>query len=264
MKNWIIGIIIAAIIVIGGGCLIFANNKKTNTDKTNKATVTDSSNPANTSANKKDTTNATLTSASVGSSQSFSNQESDEYYKLAQLAGDYGLPANALVANMGAFKTVDGVNYYKAYSYSTRAAYNNDSTTPANGNYSHLANVKYLSLDGKSIDASQFGNLDFSNLTAAQKQNIIFKLAAEYVEGYTANYPNLKVEPNDNYEGNLNDIPDINVDMNDTKVVNGETLYKATVDINNFKTPMYIGLDGYVFLASQQDFYQIFFPNKVA
>ena len=263
MKKWIIGIIIAAIVVIGGGYLIFSNNKKTDTNAS-KVTTTDNAKDVNTNIDKKDTGNLTLTSASVSSSQSFSKQESDAYYKLAQVAGDYGLPANALVANMGAFKTVDGINYYKAYSYSTRAAFKNDSTTPVNGNYSHLANVKYLSLDGKSIDASKFGNLDFSNLTAEQKQNLIFKLAAEYVEGYTANYPNLKVEPNDNYEGNLNDIPDIKVDMNDTKVVNGETLYKATVDINNFKTPMYIGLDGYVFLASQQDFYQIFFPNKTA
>lgn len=226
---------------------VIQSNNKTNNNTNN--------NNNNNTINKNDNSDDTTTS--------FSDEESATYYKLAQIAGDYGLPAKSLVVNLSYPKKINGINYYKAYSYSTRSNYGKDKTTPINNNYSHFDNVKIISLDGKSISTSQFGEMDFSKLTSKEKYNEVYKLAAQYVQAYTANYPDLSVSSNDNYEGNLNNVPDLKINLNDTKIVNGQTLYQVIVSTNNYETPIYVGIDGFIFVNSETDFNQLFFPNKL-
>ncbi|MGL4739945.1 MAG: hypothetical protein ACRC41_03965 [Sarcina sp.] len=195
--------------------------------------------------------------------KTFSEKDMQTYYKLSQNVGDIGLPSAAMTTNLDEPKTINGVEYYSTYSYNTRAAYNNDSSTPQNGNYSHFIKEAVVSLSGAKIPRTEFGSIDTSKLNSTQITNQVYRIAAQYVEGYTANNPNLVLEANNNYEGNLNSVPDLTVSLNDPKVSSDHgNLYKVMVNINEFKTPIYVGLDGYIFVPSQQDFYQLFFPNK--
>lgn len=255
-KGLIIGGLVVIVVVAGGFAYYESTNKVNNVSNTTKPNVVSSS---------KNTANNTSSNANLVmyAKPNFSEVETKNYYTLSQNVGDIGLPSAAMVANIDMFKNIDGVNYYKTYSYDTRAAYNNDNTTPSNGNYSHFLNMKIVSLDGQTISENSFGTLDTSNLTNQDKYNDIYKMAAMYVEGYTANNPKLVVTENDNYEGNLNATPDIKVNLNNTKVVNGETLYQVVVNVNNYTVPIYVGIDGYIYVASQSDFNKIFFPIKV-
>ena len=249
-KNAIVGIIIAIGIVIIGGYYTYSHFDKTSNNNPKAVGSLAINNNSNTQK---------VQSTKV----SFSKTEVDSYYKLSQVVGDIGLPSASMTTNINLYNTINGVNYYKAYSYDTRAAYNNDNTTEENGNYSHLSNVKIVSLEGQTLTESEFGKLNTKNLTSQDKTNQIYKIASMYVEGYTANNPNLVINANDNYEGNLNAEPTLNVTLGNTKTVNNETLYRVTVNINNNEITMYVGLDGYIYISSQNDFNKIFFPNKV-
>ncbi len=248
-KGSLIATGVIGLIIVAGGCITYAYESSGKLAKAETLTV---------SANNSSNSNLTKYLKTT-----FTQTESDNYYKLSQNVGDIGLPSPSMTVNLNSYKTINGINYYKTYSYDTRADYKNDTTTPTDGNYSHLLNSKIVSLDGQTISANAFGKLDFSKLTNEEKFNDIYKIASMYVEGYTANNPKLVQNSNDNYEGNLNATPPLSVNLSKTKEFNNETLYEVTVDINNFKTPIYVGLDGYVYVASQTDFYQLFFPNKL-
>lgn len=58
-------------------------------------------------------------------------------------------------------------------------------------------------------------------------------------------------------------MPELQIDLNATKQINNETLYKVTANINNRSTSFYVGLDGFIFVSSQNDYNQLFFPNKI-
>ena len=249
-KGVIIGIII---IVIGaGGYLVYSHvsKKSVSANSVNTAGIESVVNPVNTEVVK-------------STKVEFSKADTSNYYKLSQVVGDIGLPSSALTVNLDSPKNINGVNYYKTYSYNTRAAYNNDNSKVENGNYSHIANKKIISLDGKSINESAFGQIDYSKMSSQDKYNAIYKIAAMYVEGYTANNPNLVVSANDNYEGDLNAEPEMTVDLTNTKNINSEELYNVVISVNGYKTSIYVGLDGYIYVRSQNDYYQLFFPNKL-
>ncbi|MGL5822529.1 MAG: hypothetical protein ACRCYE_13060 [Sarcina sp.] len=226
------------------------------TANANSNTNTDGNTIANASTNNEN--NPTLKGGKV-----FSEEDMQTYYKLSQNVGDIGLPSAAMTTNLDEPKTINGVEYYSTYSYNTRAAYNNDNSTPQNGNYSHLIKEAVVSLSNSRISRSEFGSIDTSKLNSTQIANQVYRIAAQYVEGYTANNPNLVLAENNNYEGNLNSVPDLTVSLNNPKQTSDHgNLYKVMVNINEFETPIYVGLDGYIFVPSQQDFYQLFFPNK--
>lgn len=193
----------------------------------------------------------------------FTTQEQSTYYKLSQNVGDIGMPSASMTTNLNEPKEINGVAYYKTYSYDTRAAYQNDTSTPTNNNYSHLIDSKIISLNGASISNDLFGTLNTSELSNTQIENEIAKIAAMYVEGYTANNPSIKPGVNDDYESNLNEIPIMSVNLNITKNINNETLYNVIVTLNNKQIPIYVGLDGYIYIASENYFNELFFPNKV-
>lgn len=264
MKKIIIISIIAIIIVLGIVMYIYIPNNNNATNKS-QTTTTDGTKINNTPpVAATTTTNLSASTNMYSSNKSFSKNESDLYYSLETVAGDCGLPSASLITNLDNVMTENGISYYKVYNYATRSDYNNDNSSEQDGNYSHMLNVRVLSTDGKSLSPSDFKSIDFAKLTNEQKTNSIFKIAAQYVEGYTANYPGLKVEPNDNYEGNLNNIPDMQINLNNTKQINGQTLYQVIVSINNYDTPIYVGLDGFIYISSPNDFYKIFFPNKIS
>lgn len=200
----------------------------------------------------------------------FSKEQTTSYYKLSLLLSDCGVPSPSMVTNLNAYTTVDGSNYYKTYSYATRADYDNTShsntayeATLKSGNYSHLASSRIIDQNGNRLSESAFGN-PYSKITSKQdKTNDLYQIASLYVEGFTANKPEYKVTSDNNCESNLNPEPNLTIDLNDTKTMNNETLYKVTVNINNTNVPIYVGLDGYIFVSSQNDFNKIFFPNKV-
>lgn len=195
----------------------------------------------------------------------FSKEQITSYYTLSKLVNDCGIPSPSMVTNLNAYNTVDGSNYYKTYSYATRADYDNtnDYTTTKDGNYSHLLSTKIINQNGTRLSESAFGN-PYSKITNNQdKINDLYQIASLYVEGFTANTPQFKINSNNNCESSLNPEPNLAIDLNDTKTMNNETLYKVTVNINNTNVPIYVGLDGYIFVSSQNDFNKIFFPNKV-
>lgn len=242
---------------------VSANNKQTAETKGQVANKTDVASATNNKAAKTNTnTEIANQAASVNYNKpSFTTKNSQTYYKLSQVVGDVGMPSPSMTTNLNAFTNVNGTDYYKTYSYDTRSAYGNDSTRTKEGNHAHLLNTKTVSLNGQATNNA--ASFDFSKLTNEEKYDDVYQIASMYVEGYTANKPDLVVNDNDNYEGNLNETPDLFVDLNDTKNFNGETLYKVTADVNNYKTPFYVGLDGYVFVSSEQDFNQLFFPNRI-
>lgn len=234
-----------------------SENQNKNQAKTEESSVNAKTDAINSSSVANDENNPTLKSG-----KTFSAKDMQTYYKLSQNVGDIGLPSAAMTTNLDEPKTINGVEYYSTYSYNTRAAYNNDSSTPQNGNYSHLIKEAVVSLSGQKIPRTEFGTIDTSKLNSTQITNQVYRIAAQYVEGYTANNPNLVLEANNNYEGDLNSVPDLTVSLNDPKTSDHGNLYKVMVNINEFNTPIYVGLDGYIFVPSQQDFYQLFFPNK--
>lgn len=266
-KGYLVGIL-AVIVVVVVGCGVYFMNKPSTktTTQNNQATTQTQENTSSNQNNKQnaDTTSKTSSdSATPATSSNFTQAQQQDYYKLSQNVGAIGLPSASMTCNINAYKTINGINYYKTYNYNTRAAYKNDNTTPENGNYSHLVSSKVISLDGQTISESDFGTLDTSKLTPTQIENEVQKIASLYVEGYTANNPNLVTDSNNDYEGNLNAQPQMSVDIGDTKNVNGETLYNVIVDINNFKTPIFVGLDGYIYIANETLYNQLFFPNKI-
>ena len=259
-KGIIIGIIV--VIVIGaGGYITYKHMDKKDTVVNSVAPI--SSVPAVSEAGIKSVIKPVNTQVLKSTKVQFSKEATANYYKLSQAVGDIGLPSSALTVNLDSYKTINGVNYYKAYSYNTRAAYNNDNSSVKDGNYSHMANEKAISLDGKSISLSEFGQIDYSKMSSQDKYNAIYKIAAMYVEGYTANNPKLVVSANDNYEGDLNAEPQMTVDLTNVKNVDSKELYNVTISVNGYKTSIYVGLDGYVFVGSQKEYYQLFFPNKL-
>ena len=256
-KGIIIGIIV--VIVIGaGGYATYSH-----TDKKNKVVSSVMPAASVSEAGIKNVIKPVNTQVLKSTKVQFSKEATENYYKLSQVAGDIGLPSSSLTVNLDSYKSINGVNYYKAYSYNTRAAYNNDNSRVKDGNYSHMANEKAISLDGKSISLNEFGQVDYSKMSSQDKYNAIYKIAAMYVEGYTANNPKLVVSANDNYEGNLNAQPQMTVNLTNTKHIDSKELYKVTMSVNGYKTSIYIGLDGYVFVGSQKEYYQLFFPNKL-
>lgn len=266
-KSYIVGIIIVIGVAVASGIYLYKINSNTampnqdinaNTSlNINNSQVTNTTNTTNDKTTK--ASNETVNTSY--SKPSFTKEASQTYYKLSQLVGDEGMPSASMTTNLNAYTNIGEVNYYKTYSYDTRSAYGNDTTNSNDGNHAHLLNTKTVSLDGQATN--NVPSFDFSKLTNEQKYDDVYQIASMYVEGYTANKPNLVVNDNDNYEGNLNETPDLFVDLNDTKNFNGETLYKVTADVNNYKTPFYVGLDGYVFVSSEQDFNQLFFPNRI-
>ncbi|MGL4453230.1 MAG: hypothetical protein ACRCTZ_18875 [Sarcina sp.] len=283
MKKGIIGIIVLAIIA-GGGYYAYShmkssnnkqsvtaqaennNNNNTVTQNTSNSTNTNTSSNSKTTDSQSSKTNKVSSNSNttiINSNKSFSKEDMSNYYKLSQNVGDIGLPSAAMTTNLDAYKTIDGVNYYSTYSYDTRAAYQNDTSTPQGGNHSHMVSSKIVSLNNQTISKSTFGIIDSSKMSATNIENQIYKIAAMYVEGYTANDPNLVVSANDNYEGNLNVIPEMQVNLNNTKEVGNEKLYEVIANLNGYSTPIYVGLDGYIYISSEQDFNQLFFPNRV-
>lgn len=247
-KGYLIGGIIVVIVVVGVSsyALLHKSNNKETTAQI--------------------TTNSSATTSSQNSSNvikpSFTSQEQNNYYKLSQNVGDIGMPSASMTTNLNQSKVINGTSYYKTYSYDTRAAYQNDTSTPSNNNYSHLINTKIMSLNSQTVSNETFGTIDTSNLSNNQIQNQIAQIAALYVEGYTANNPNLEVSSNSDYESNLNEVPTLSVDLNNTKNINNETLYNVIVTLNNKEIPIYVGLDGYIYISSENYFNELFFPNK--
>lgn len=252
----IIGIIIIIIIIIGA---FLVHNNSISKSVKKKDTTTKTTKSANaTNVTKDDSQKLSLPTPL------FTDEQKTNYYKISQAVGDIGLPSNSLVTNLDNYKVIDGVKYFDAYSYATRTSL----TTPvlredANNNFSGQVNeYKLVGLNGKKLDNSNVASSeDINNLSSEDKYIQLYKIASEYIEGYTANYPNMKIESNDNYEGNLNDITDLKIDLNNTKVIAGHKTYEVIVDINNFHTPIYVGLDGYIFVSTPTDYEQLFFPG---
>lgn len=252
-KGYIIGIIII-VIIFGVGTYAVAKNASS------KSHLTTTTNEVATKATKATNSNSTN---EVATKATFSSQEQENYYKLSQNVGDIGVPSPAMTTNLSQPKTINGVEYYKTYSYDTRAAYGDDTASSNDGNYAHLVSSKVMSLNGQSLQASQFGEVNTSNLSKAELENQIYKIAALYVEGYTANNPNLELNSNDDYQGNLNEAPSITVNLDNTKTVNNETLYNVNANVNNYNIPIYVGLDGYIYISSENYYNELFFPNEV-
>ncbi|MGL5577035.1 MAG: hypothetical protein ACRDCW_15965 [Sarcina sp.] len=241
-KKYLIGIII---VIIGIGLYVFFHKSQIN-----KSIV-------------KTSINASIENSLNIVKPSFTSQEQNIYYKLSQNVGDIGMPSAAMTTNLDQGKLINGSIYYKTYSYDTRAAYENDNSTPNDGNYSHLVSSKIINLTGGSILNNEFGVINSSNLSGAQIENQVAKIASLYVEGYTANNPNLQSSTNSDYESNLNEVPIISVNLSNTKNINNEILYNAIIKLNNKQIPIYVGLDGYIYISSESYFNQIFFPNKI-
>ena len=244
-KGYLTGIIIViAVVVVGGGIYFYKTSSKDSNATTSQPTkITNSTNGTNIKA-------------------TFTNQEQENYYKLSQNAGDIGTPSASMTTNLDQSKVINGVSYYKTYSYDTRAAFGNDTSTPTNNNYSHLINSKILSLTGQTIPIAQFGEINVSNLSTEQIKVQIAKIAALYVEGYTSNNPKLESNANNNYESNLNESPKIVVNLDNIQNVNNETLYNVNITINNKVIPIYVGLDGYIYISDSNYFNELFFPNN--
>ena len=244
-KEYLTGItIVIAVVVIGGGIYFYkSSSKSSNITPSQSTTIATSTNGTNIKA-------------------TFTNQEQENYYKLSQNVGDIGTPSASLTTNLDQSKVINGVSYYKTYSYDTRAAFGNDTSAPANNNYSHLINTKVISLTGQTIPTNQFGKLSVSDLSTEQIKTQIAKIAALYIEGYTANNPKLEPNANNNYESNLNESPNIEVNLNNIQNVNNETLYNVNITINNKVIPIYVGLDGYIYISNSNYFNELFFPNK--
>ena len=262
MKKGIIIVIIALIIICGGGYYIYSrsNNK---TDLNTGTTAMQSDNNQNKTDIKQNSNIASQDKNTQEDKELFSKEDMGNYYKLSQNVGDIGLPSSSMTTNLDSYKTINGVNYYSTYSYDTRSAYGNDTSVVKDGNHSHLVSSKIISLDKKSISRSDFGKISADNLNDMQLEREISRIAAMYIEGYTANDPSLVVNENDNYEGNLNILPDMKVNINNFKVINNEKVYQVVVNLNNYTIPLYVGLDGYVYVSSEQDYDELFFPNRV-
>ena len=244
-KGYLTGIIIViAVVVVGGGIYFY----KTSSKNLNAITPQSTTNLSNTNTSTTKTT--------------FTNQEQKNYYKLSQNAGDIGTPSASMTTNLDQAKVINGVSYYKTYSYDTRAAFGNDTSIPTNNNYSHLINTKVISLTGQTIPTNQFGKIGVSNLSTEQIKTQIAKIAALYIEGYTANNPKLEPNANNNYESNLNESPNIEVNLNNIQNINNKTLYNVNITINNKVIPIYVGLDGYIYISNSNYFNELFFPNK--
>lgn len=267
-KGIIIGVITLTVIAIGGGYYAYShehNSVKFNTKVVQGSTPTNNNN----NNNGKNKINNGIKVASSSNNKnakqekvSFSKEDISNYYKLSQNVGDIGLPSASMTTNLEAYKTIDGVNYYSTYSYDTRAAYQNDTSTPQGGNYSHMISSKIVSLNNQTVLENTFGLIDSSKMSSLEIENQVYKIAAMYVEGYTANDPKLVVSENDNYEGNLNLIPEMKVNLNNYKDSGKGKLYEVIASLNGYNTPIYVGLDGYIYVSSEQDFNQLFFPNK--
>lgn len=245
-KGYILGIIIV-VAIVGIGSYAIVKNSLSKTQSipiTSKATNLNNSNSTN-------NTNST-----------FSNQEQENYYKLSQNVGDIGVPSPAMTTNLSQPQTVNGVEYYKTYSYDTRGAYGDNISNSNDGNYAHLVSSKIMSLNGQSLQANQSGQISTNNLSKTELESQIYKIASLYVEGYTANNPNLEANSNDDYQGNLNASPNITINLNNTKSMNNETLYNANVTINNHTVPIYVGLDGYIYVSSENYYNELFFPDE--
>lgn len=262
MKKGII--IITALIIIGGGgyYVCSCNNDKTDLNKGTIATQTTNNNQNKTDV-KKTSNIVSQDKKTQEDKELFSKEDMKNYYKLSQNVGDIGLPSSSMTTNLDSYKTIDGVNYYSTYSYDTRSAYGNDTSVVKDGNHAHLVNSKIISLDKKSISKDDFGKISVDNLNDMQLEREIRRIAAMYIEGYTANDPNLVVNENDNYQGNLNILPAMKVNINNYKIINNEKVYQVVVTLNGYTIPLYVGLDGYVYVSSEQDYDELFFPNRV-
>ena len=262
MKKGII--IITALIIIGGGgyYVCSCNNDKTDLNKGTIATQTTNNNQNKTDV-KKTSNIVSQDKKTQEDKELFSKEDMKNYYKLSQNVGDIGLPSSSMTTNLDSYKTIDGVNYYSTYSYDTRSAYGNDTSVVKDRNHAHLVNSKIISLDKKSISKDDFGKISIDNLNDMQLEREICRIAAMYIEGYTANDPNLVVNENDNYQGNLNILPDMKVNINNYKIINNEKVYQVVVTLNGYTIPLYVGLDGYVYVSSEQDYDELFFPNRV-
>ena len=266
MKKGIIIGVIAVIIAVGSGYFAYSHseNSKVVTNNSNVKTTESVKKVESSNIKKKNAKSDNKTEVTTNLGFKFSVEGMNNYYKLSQNVGDIGLPSASMTTNLENYKTIDGVNYYSTYSYDTRAAYKNDTSTPKAGNYSHMINSKIISLDGKTISSNQFGIIDSSNLSDLQLKNQIYKVAAMYLEGYTANDPTLVVSSNDNYEGNLNAVPEMSINLDEFKDSGKGKLYEVTASLNGYKTPIYVGIDGYIYVTSENNFNQLFFPNKLS
>lgn len=266
MKKGNIVAVIALIIICSGGYYLYSrSNNKIDLKKEKIATTSSLKNNLSDN-NKKVEQKNNLSDDNKKIEQKnilFSKSDISNYYKLSQNVGDIGLPSASMTTNLDSYKTIDGVNYYSTYSYDTRAAYKNDISIVKDGNYSHLVSSKIISLNKKSISRNNFGKINEDHLNDVEIERQIRRIAAMYIEGYTANDPNLVVNENDNYEGNLNILPDMKINLNNYKIINDEKLYQVIVNLNGYTTPLYVGLDGYVYVLSEQDYNKLFFPNKV-
>lgn len=260
MKKFkIIFAIIIVLIIILVGFLIFKNFNSTKKIKNNISTEKNTTERATHSSKEKNNPNELTLPTPL-----FTTEQKDTYYKISTIVGNIGLPSNSLVTNLDNYKTIDGINYYDAYSYATRTSYKGPVVhEDANNNFSgEMNHYNLVGLNGKKLESSNVSSSENTNkLSNEEKYVQIYKIASEYIEGYTANYPNIKVEANDNYEGNLDDVPPIKVDLKDSKKIAGNETYKVTVSINGFNTSLYIGLNGYIFVKSEQDYEQLFFPG---
>ena len=245
-KKYLIGIV-AVIIIIGVGSYAIVHKSS-------------SKNISSTNNINQDISNS---SKGINIKVTFTNQEQENYYKLSQNVGDIGIPSASMTTNLKQSKIINGIVYYKTYSYDTRSAYGNDTSNSSNNNFSHLISTKIISLDGQSISNSQFGEINKSNLSKTEMETQIAQIAALYVEGYTANNPKIKSGANSNYESNLNEAPSITVNLDNNQNMNNETLYNVNITINNKIIPIYVGLDGYIYISTSNYFNDLFFPNEV-
>lgn len=201
----------------------------------------------------------------------FSTDQSNLYYKLEQVIGDIGMPSNSITVNLENSVTINGETYYKVYNYATRAAY----TTPViyegkENNFSQLVSRPiYVSEDGQiikdvsnKIEKNYYDNLN--KLSNEEKYNSLYQIVAEYVEGYTANNPNYKLDKNDNYQGELNNSPNMKIDVSSYKTINNVKCYKATINLDSKNITIYVALDGYIYIQSKADYEKLFFPAYLA
>lgn len=252
--------LIIVLILLFIGIFLFTkyHNKKNNINSKNNSPTYLSTN-----SNKKNSSSSTNNKISLPTPL-FTNTQKAEYYKLSTVEGDIGLPSSSLVTNLDNYITVNGIKYFDSYSYDTRASYKSPVLREdSNNNFAgEIKENHYVGLNGTILsNTTEKSSENINNLSNEEKYVQLYKIASEYIEGYTANYPNVEVQSNDNYEGNLNDITNLKINLNDSKEISNHKVYKVTVSLNNFTTDIYVSLDGYIFVPTAQAFEQLFFPG---